>query len=181
VRILAATNVDLHKAIREGRFREDLFYRLCVIEIQVPPLNQRGSDISLLARVFLQRCAEEQHKRLKGFTAGAVDALLAHHWPGNVRELENRVSRAVLMAEDPYITPKNLGLQEPNVTNGEGLTLKTSRQSREKDLIRVALEKHAGNLSKTATELGISRPTLYQLLARYGLKRAKAEDQAESA
>ena len=180
VRILAATNVNLHKAIGEGRFREDLFYRLCVIEIPVPPLSRRGSDISLLARAFMQQCADVQHKLVKGFTPEAADALQAHHWPGNVRELENRVSRAVLMAEDPYITPRNLGLQELPVANGEGLMLKTSRQSREKDLIRVALEKHAGNLSKTATELGISRPTLYQLLARYGLKRAKAEDQAES-
>lgn len=181
VRVLAATNVDLQQAIREGRFREDLLYRLCVVEIAVPPLNQRGSDISLLARTMMQRCAEAQDKRLKGFTPGALEALLAYHWPGNVRELENRVSRAVLMAEDSYITPRNLGLQEPNVASADDRTLKTSRENQEKDLIRVTLDKHAGNLSKTATALGVSRPTLYQLLARYGLKRVKAQDQPESA
>ena len=171
VRILAATNVDLHKAIREGRFREDLFYRLCVIEIAVPPLRQRGSDITMLARTFMLRFAKEQRKPLKGFTPQALDALLAHAWPGNVRELENRLNRAVLMAEGPYITPGYLGLQEPDGEHDEDLTLKTSRQRQEKDLVRLALEKNEGNVSKTAVELGVSRPTLYQLLARYGLKK----------
>jgi two-component system, NtrC family, response regulator len=177
VRILAATNVDLHKAIGEGRFREDLFYRLCVIEIAVPPLKQRGSDITTLARTFMLRFSAEQQKNVKGFTPQAVNVLVAHDWPGNVRELENRIKRAVLMAQGPYISPGNLGLQDQGGGEEDALTLRASRQHREKDLVQLALEKHAGNLSKAATDLGVSRPTLYQLMARYGLKKVKNEDQ----
>lgn len=177
VRILAATNVDLQKAINEGRFREDLFYRLCVIEIAVPSLNQRGSDIITLARTFMLKLADEQRKPVKGFTAQALDTLLAYDWPGNVRELENRIKRAVLMAEGLCITPANLGLKEPVRTEDEIMTLRTSRERREKDLIRIALKKSDGNVSKAAVELGVSRPTLYQMLTRYGLKKVKAGDQ----
>jgi two-component system NtrC family response regulator len=177
VRILAATNVDLQKAILEGRFREDLYYRLCVITIVVPPLNQRGDDIALLARSFMERFAEEQQKPVKGFTPQAQEALMAYQWPGNVRELENRVKRAVLMAEGRYITPMNLALEGDDTSEEEALTLKASRQRREKDLVRLALEKTDGNVSRAAVELGISRPTLYQLLTRYGLKNSKLEDQ----
>lgn len=180
VRILAATNADLHKAIEEGRFREDLFYRLCVIEIAVPQLNERGADIALLARRFMMRFAAEQRKQLKGFSPEAVAALQAYGWPGNVRELENRMNRAVLMAEGAYITPGNLGLCGLAMGGDEALSLKTSRQRHEKDLVRLALDKHEGNVSKTAAELGISRPTLYQLLDRYGLKKTKAEGQTEN-
>lgn len=171
VRILAATNVDLHKAIQEGRFREDLYYRLCVIEIAIPPLNQRDVDIPLLARTFMLRFAEEQRKPVKSITPEAMDALFAYHWPGNVRELENRIKRAVLMAEGRSLTPGNLGFQEPAEPESSDGTLKTSRQRFEKDMIQLALDKHDGNVSKTALELGVSRPTLYQLLARYGLKK----------
>lgn len=178
-RILAATHVDLQKAISEGRFREDLYYRLCVVPISVPALRERRSDIVLLARSFLLKCAEEQKKPLKGFTPQAVDALAEHSWPGNVRELENRIKRAVLMAEGRYVTPANLELKEPASATEDVSTLKASRESREKDLVRLAMEKAEGNVSRAAIELGISRPTLYQLLARYGLKKPKAEDQAE--
>jgi two-component system NtrC family response regulator len=180
-RILAATNVDLQKAIRDSRFREDLYYRLCVVTIAVPALSERGSDITLLARTFLAKFAEEQKKSLKGFTPQAVEALTAHSWPGNVRELENRIKRAVVMAEGKYVTPMNLELKDPFLSEEETFTLRASRDSREKDLVRLALEKADGNVSRAATELGISRPTLYQLLARYGLKKTKSEDQKEKA
>lgn len=171
VRILAATNVDLHKAIQDGQFREDLFYRLCVIDIPVPPLKQRGADIAVLARQFMVRFAMEQGKQVKGLSSEAVEALQAHEWPGNVRELENRLNRAVLMADGAYITAKDLGLHNSIGSVSEVLTLKTSRQRQEKDLVRLVFDKHEGNVSKTAAELGISRPTLYQLLDRYGLKK----------
>ena len=177
VRILAATNVDLKKAISEGGFREDLYYRLCVVTIAVPALSERGSDIALLARTFLTKFAEEQTKPLKGFTPQAVEALTAHNWPGNVRELENRIMRAVVMAEGKYVTPKNLELNDPSSGKEEMSTLRASRDSREKDLVRLAMEKADGNVSKAAAELGISRPTLYQLLFRYGLKKSKSEDE----
>jgi len=175
-RILAATNVDLQKAISEGRFREDLYYRLCVVTIAVPPLSERGSDITLLARTFLTKFAEEEKKSLKGFTPQAVEALTAHNWPGNVRELENRIKRAVVMAEGKYVTPANLELKDPSSAEEDASTLRASRDSREKGLVRLAMEKAEGNVSRAAAELGISRPTLYQLLARYGLKKQKSEE-----
>ena len=178
-RIIAATNVNLQMAISEGRFREDLYYRLCVVTIAVPALSERGSDITLLARTFLTKFAEEQKKPLKGFTPQAVEAVMAHSWPGNVRELENRIKRAVVMAEGKYVTPLNLELKDPSSSEEDASTLRASRDSREKDLVRLAMEKADGNVSRAAAELGISRPTLYQLLARYGLKKLKSEDQKE--
>ena len=180
-RILAATNIDLQKAISAGRFREDLYYRLCVVTIAVPSLSERGSDIALLARTFLMKFAEEQKKPLREFTSQAIEALTAHHWPGNVRELENRIKRAVVMAEGRYVTPVNLELREPSCSEGDASTLRASRDSREKNLVRLAMEKAEGNVSKAAADLGISRPTLYQLLARYGLKKSKLEDLKEKA
>ena len=180
-RILAATNVDLKKAISEGRFREDLYYRLCVVTIAVPALKERGSDITLLARTFLTKFAEEQNKPVKGFTPQAVEALVAYNWPGNVRELENRIKRAVVMAEGKYVTPANLELKDPSSAREDASTLRASRDNREKDLVRLAMEKADGNVSRAAAELGISRPTLYQLLARYGLKKEKSVDQKERA
>jgi two-component system, NtrC family, response regulator len=173
-RILAATNVDLQKAIAEGRFREDLFYRLCVVSIAVPALRERGSDITLLAKTFLTKFAEEQKKSLKGFTPQAIGALTSYHWPGNVRELENRVKRAVVMAEGKYVMPENLELKDPSSSDEQTATLRASRENREKDLVRLAMEKAEGNVSRAAAELGISRPTLYQLLTRYGLKKPKS-------
>ena len=174
-RILAATNVDLTKAISEGRFREDLYYRLCVVTITVPALKERGSDISLLARVFLTKFAEGEKKLMKGLTPQAAEALTSHAWPGNVRELENRIKRAVVMAEGRYITPENLELNEPTSSEEQGSNLRASRESREKELVRLAIEKAEGNITRAAADLGISRPTLYQLLARYGLKNRKVE------
>jgi len=178
-RIVAATNVDLKKAISEGRFREDLYYRLCVFTIAVPVLSERGSDVTLLARTFLRKFAGEQKKPVKGFTPQAVEALMAHSWPGNVRELENRIKRAVVMAEGKYVTPANLELKDPSSSEEEASTLRSSRDSREKELVRLALEKAEWNVSRAAAELGISRPTLYQLLARYGLKKQKLDDQID--
>jgi len=170
VRVLAATNVDLPAAIDSGRFREDLFYRLCVVAIPIPRLKARGSDITLLARMFLSKFAEAQKKVLKGFTPQAVEALLAHDWPGNVRELENRVKRAVVMAEGRYVSPVDLELQHLSSVDRDSTTLRVARDLCEKELVKVALEKTEGNVSKAAVELGISRPTLYQLLSRYGVR-----------
>jgi two-component system NtrC family response regulator len=175
-RILAATNIDLRKAISEGRFREDLYYRLCVVTVAVPSLRERASDVPLLARTFLLRFSDELKKPLKGFTPEAVEALTVHGWPGNVRELENRVKRAVVMAEGRYITPENLELQLSSTQDGE--TLKASRDHREKELVRLAMERADGNVTRAASYLGVSRPTLYQLLARYGLKK-KLEEQKQ--
>jgi two-component system, NtrC family, response regulator len=170
VRILAATNVDLQSAIDTGRFREDLYYRLCVVTIPVPTLKERGSDITLLARTFLMKFAETQKKLVRDFTPQAVEALMAHNWPGNVRELENRVKRAVVMAEGKYVSPANLELKEPSSVDRGSSRLRVVRNLHEKELVRSVLEKADGNVSKAAVELGISRPTLYQLISRYGLR-----------
>jgi two-component system NtrC family response regulator len=173
-RILAATNVDLQKALSEGRFREDLYYRLCVVSIGVPPLRERGSDITLIAKTFLMKYAQELKKPLKGFNPQAIEALVAYHWPGNVRELENRIRRAVVMAEGRYVTGENLELCVASAED-DRTTLRASREIREKDLVRLAMEKAEGNVSRAAADLGISRPTLYQLLARYGMKKPKSD------
>ena len=158
-----------------------LYYRLCVVTIAVPALSERGSDVTLLARTFLTKFAEEQKKPLKGFTPQAVEAMTSHTWPGNVRELENRIKRAVVMAEGKYVTPANLELKSLSSAKEDASTVRDSRDSREKDLVRLAMEKAEGNVSRAAAELGISRPTLYLLLARYGLKKTKSEDQKEKA
>ncbi|MDF0643886.1 MAG: PEP-CTERM-box response regulator transcription factor [Nitrospira sp.] len=179
VRVLAATNVDLQAAIDGGRFREDLYYRLCVVSISVPSLKARGSDITLLARTFLKKFAEAQNKILKGFTPEAIEAMLAHNWPGNVRELENRIRRAVVMAEGKYVSPANLELKDLSSVDRDSTRLRVTRDLREKELVRLSLEKAEGNVSKAAVELGISRPTLYQLLARYGLRLHRSTDGLE--
>ena len=122
--------------------------------------------------------SDELKKPLKGFTPQAMEALTSYGWPGNVRELENRVKRAVVMAEGRYVSPENLELQTPVSGLAETPSLKASRDTREKDLVRLAMEKAEGNISRAATELGISRPTLYQLLTRYGLRKSKSEGQS---
>lgn len=170
VRIVAATNINLRDAMAHGRFREDLYFRLCVVNIAVPSLAERASDIPLLANSFLSRYAGEFGKPVKGFSPSAMNALMGHAWIGNVRELENRVKRAVVMAEGKLVTPTDLDLAEGG--DEPSLSLKNVRDEREKDLVGLALEKHGGNISKAAAELGISRPTLYQLMKRYGLKKS---------
>jgi two-component system, NtrC family, response regulator len=179
VRVLAATHIDLQSAINRGRFREDLFYRLRVVTIPIPSLRARGPDIVLLARTLLMKFSATENKPLKGFTQQAFDALLAHSWQGNVRELENRIMRAVVMTEGKYITPANLELDEPSSMRKVGLTLRDARHLREKELVQLVLEKVNGNLSKAALELGISRPTLYQLISRYGVQLSEYADKLE--
>jgi two-component system NtrC family response regulator len=174
-RVIAATNVNLQSAISNGRFREDLYYRLCVVSISAPRLSDRRTDIPLLARTFLLRFADDQHKPIAGFSSEAMAALIDYSWPGNVRELENRVKRAVVMAEGKYITPENLELTVAIGHEGDERTIRGSRENREKELVLLTMEKVQGNISRAATELGISRPTLYQLLARYGVKKPKAD------
>lgn len=174
-RVIAATNVNLQSAISNGRFREDLYYRLCVVSISAPRLSDRRTDIPLLARTFLLRFADDQRKPIAGFSSEAMAALIDYSWPGNVRELENRVKRAVVMAEGKYITPENLELAIAIGHEGDERTIRGSRENREKELVLLTMEKVQGNISRAATELGISRPTLYQLLARYGMKKPKAD------
>jgi len=168
-RVLSATNRDVKAALAEGRFRDDLYYRLAVVAIHVPPLRERGGDVVLLARDLLDRHAGEGRKRVIGFAPDALVALSAHTWPGNVRELENRIRRAVVMAEGPRLNAGDLELAEP--TGPGGPRLRQIRQTLERETIQKALARNGGNVSRTAAELGVSRPTLYDLMEKLGVSR----------
>ena len=171
VRVLAATNMDLRKAMSEGRFREDLYYRLAVVTMKQPPLRERGDDVPFLAKAFLQRYAAESKKRISGFTEEGLSALLAHDWPGNVRELENRVKRAVIWAEGNRITPADLELAVGALPAVRGQGLKQAREALERDMVRNTLARNRGNITKAAAELGVSRPTLYELMEKLGIRK----------
>jgi len=167
-RILSATNVDLQNAIKGGRFREDLYYRLGVVTISLPPLRDRGGDILLLAMDLLKRYTDENNKKITGFNLPAIRALQIHSWPGNIRELENRVKRAVVMAESPKVTPVDLELVSSSLKY-KGRGLKEAREALEKDFIQRALAKNKRNITRAAEELGITRPTLYELMEKLGI------------
>jgi two-component system NtrC family response regulator len=169
-RVIAATNTDLEQGMREGRFREDLYYRLGVVVISVPPVREREGDIPLLATTLLQRYAAEDKKRITGFSPQAVRALKNHDWPGNVRELENRVKRAVIMAEGAKVTPRDLELTS-SYAGYRGMGLKEAREALEKDLIQRSLTRNKGSITKVAKELGVSRPTLYELMQKLGIEK----------
>ncbi len=169
VRVLAATNRDLKEAIKDGTFREDLYYRLAVINVDLPPLKERTDDMMLCAMAFLQKLARENKKSFKGYSADAIEAMNAYDWPGNVRELENTIKRAVIMAEGKMITSKDLALPVDAGEAGKqsGLNFKEAKERVEKDVVNRALLSQGGNLSNTAKELGISRPSLYDLIKKY--------------
>ncbi|MBN8713985.1 MAG: PEP-CTERM-box response regulator transcription factor [Xanthomonadales bacterium] len=168
VRIICATHQDLRALIREGRFREDLFYRVSEVSILVPPLRDRSGDAVLLARHFLEQAASRHGRNIRGFTDKALKAIEAYPWRGNVRELENVVNSAVIMADR-----KQIGLEELHLgANGGGtLSLHEVRAAAEKRAIESAMAQVSGNLTRVADLLGISRPTLYDLLDKYGLKK----------
>jgi two-component system, NtrC family, response regulator len=172
-RIIAATNIDIAEAMAAGKFREDLYYRIGVITISLPPLRERGSDIALLANLFLHRFAEGLRKKVKGFSGAALDALQAYEWPGNVRELENRVKRAAIMAEAPILEPQHLGLATPANTAEEvllkGMSLREGRDQVERSMVIAAMEQQEGNIVKMAEMLGVSRPAVYALMKKHGL------------
>ena len=169
-RVLAATNMDLQLAMKEGRFREDLYYRLNTVTIPVPPLRDRGADIVMLAKSLLQRYADEAKKKIAGFSREALLSLEQYHWPGNVRELENRVRRAVTLTDNPRIAPEDLDLEEPKDVQ-TGPTLKEARDAVEKRVVEQALTKTGGNITKAATILAVSRPTLHDLISRHDIKK----------
>jgi len=169
-RILAATNSDLKEAIQAGRFREDLYYRLAVVVIEMPPLRNREGDVAFLAKSFLHKFAAENKKMIKGFTSRAQRLLETSPWPGNVRELENRIRRAVIMAEGTKITPQDLEF-DANFSAYSTLGLKEAREALEADLVQRALAKHKGNITQAAAELGVSRPTLYEIMDKHGIER----------
>ena len=168
-RVIAATNADLKKVMAAGSFREDLYYRLAVVQITMPPLRDRENDIRVLAQAFLQRFSSEANKVGLTFDREALRAVNAHSWPGNVRELENCVRRAVIMAEGKRVTIEDMGLSP--LEGGEHGTLKSAREAVERELVQRALRKHSGKIAAAAAELGISRPTLYELMEKLAIAR----------
>lgn len=170
VRVIAATNKDLEKMVREGRFREDLFYRLNVVKLVLPPLKERPEDIPLLAESILQRLNEEYGKNLR-LTPAAIDCLLSYSWPGNVRELENVLERAAILAEDQEIHPHHLAIGYPEKKKGvrDISPLYKVRIEAEKEAIIQALEAFGGEKTRAAKALGLSRQALYAKMSRYGL------------
>jgi two-component system NtrC family response regulator len=170
VRVIAATNKYLKEEIGENRFREDLYYRLGVVTITMPSLRERAGDAVLLANAFLQAFAANYRKAIKGFRADALDAIASYDWPGNVRELENRVKRAVVMCEGKYVVPGDLELDAAR-DSAASKSLRQIREETEKYHVKNALEKHDGNISRAARELGVSRPTFHDLMRKYHLSR----------
>ena len=170
VRIVCATHQDLMTLTRENRFREDLYYRLAEIVLQIPPLRARTGDVALLAHTFTRRFAQEQVRGSMTLSDSAINALEAHPWPGNVRELENCIKRAVIMTDGSQILPGDVGFDEAAGADTDDLNLRKVRDEAEKRAVIAATARSNGNLAKAADLLGISRPTLYDLKHRFGLK-----------
>jgi two-component system NtrC family response regulator len=173
VRIICATHQDLPERIREGRFRQDLFYRVSEVSIRLPPLRERHGDAVPLAKYFLEQAASRHGRAVRGFTAKALKLIEAHPWRGNVRELENAINSAVIMSDGKQIGPDALQL---GASGEDVLDLRQVRIDAEKRAIQRALTQAGGNLSRVATLLGVSRPTLYDLLDKHGLKKPSDAD-----
>lgn len=165
VRIVAATNKDAQAEVRAGRFREDLYYRICVVSITLPPLRERGDDIEILAQFFLNRFARELESPARGFTPEAIQAMKKYRWPGNIRELENRVRKAVLFADRPQIRLANLDLPEQDMEE-EVVPLVVARERFEREYVLSVLRKNHGNRTKTARDLGVDPRTIFRYLER---------------
>jgi len=168
VRVVSATHRDLAGLITENGFREDLFYRISEVSITIPPLRERGGDAHLLARIFLEQFAREQGRAVRGFTPEALQAIGSHSWPGNVRELENRIKRAVIMADGRQVDGADMELSVPGQAPWH-LNLRQARDAAEERALRQTLQVVGGNISRAAELLGVSRPTLYDLMKKHTL------------
>jgi DNA-binding NtrC family response regulator len=169
VRVVAATHVHLQQAVVAGHFREDLYYRLAVLPVAVPPLRERRDDVAALAEHVFRLYADERTPRLTGFSSRAVAAMLDHAWPGNVRELINRVRRALVMADGRLVTPQDLGLEPAAPAPGQA-ALDDVRARTERLALRECLLRTGQNVSRAARDLGVSRTTMYRLLSKHGMQ-----------
>ena len=171
-RVICATHQNLGDLIANGGFREDLYYRIGEVEVPIPPLREREGDSVLLARTFLARAAERHGSAVRGFTDDAIKAIHAHAWPGNVRELENRINKAVIIADGKLLDTDDLGLADPegDDVNLPSLNLRQVRQEAERRALEAAMAHADGNVSKASELLGVSRPTLYDLMRKQGMK-----------
>jgi two-component system NtrC family response regulator len=179
-RIICASNMDIAKAKEEGSFRDDLYFRIGVITMKLPPLRDRRGDIMLLSNLFLKRTSESVGKKIKGFSPSAISVLELYEWPGNVRELENKIQRAVIMSESMTIEADDLGFTDVKMKQRaqsiDGLTLKDAREIMEKEMIASVVEKYKGNIARASEELGISRPSLYDLLKKHRISYASPDN-----
>ena len=169
-RIVAATNRNLEESVASGKFREDLYFRLAVVVLKLPPLRERGDDIILVAKAFLHNYGVEHAKPGLTFAPDALRALTLHSWPGNIRELQNRVRRAVIMADGNRVSARDLELTD-TLSALPPQTLKEARESVERQMVQDALRRHCGKITAAALELGVSRPTLYELMEKLGIAR----------
>ncbi len=167
VRVVCATHRNLAEMVTEQTFREDLFYRVSEITLNIPPLRNRGQDIVVIAKSLLQKFNQEFNTNIQGFTEGAINAMLGHRWPGNIRELQNKLKSAVIMADNKFIDAEDLGLVVDHNASSPLITLRKVREQAETQAIRHAYNLSNGNLSKTADVLGVTRPTLYALIDKY--------------
>lgn len=165
-RIIAVTNVDLARAVKDGLFREDLYYRLNVVPLYVPALKERSEDIPVLAKHFLDTYSQEIGPKFKGFSPAAMDAITRYDWPGNVREMQNRIRRGVVMAEGDRIEPRDIDLDS---TGGEAKSLREIRDEVEATAISLALARNNYNITRAATDLDVSRPTLHDLIKKHDI------------
>ena len=179
VRVVCATNQDPQQMIAQGAFRDDLYYRVSEITVTIPPFRDREEGRLVLARVLLDKYARQHNRAINGFTDDAVEAIESHAWPGNVRELENKIKSAVIMADGKQVSAADMGLT-PGSTTAESLNLREVRQAAESRAIRIALTKAYGNISRAAELLGVTRPTLYDLMSKYGMSAEGYGKQDES-
>ncbi|HQT86287.1 MAG: PEP-CTERM-box response regulator transcription factor [Acidiphilium sp. 37-64-53] len=179
-RIVSATNQNLEQRVETQQFRMDLFYRLNIVSVRIPPLRERPGDAVLLGRYFLARFARESGRRVIGLSEQAVAALAAHPWPGNIRELENRIRRGAIMAEGRFVEPADLELAPADAAV---IDLRTARQRAEREAIQIAIAHSQGSIATAARRLGVSRPTLYALIESLGIadlvKAGYSNDQSE--
>ena len=176
-RVIAATHMNLEEAAKQGRFREDLYFRLNVLRIQVPALRERDGDIEILARHFLTHFAKESGKPVRGYTKNALEQMRRYRWPGNIRELINRVRRAIVMADGQWISDQDLDLSETTIAPSQALQLGSARDVAEREAVQRAIRLSSDNYSAAARLLGVSRPTLYRLLGKHGELVLERRDQ----
>ena len=170
VRVISATNKDLPTLVRENQFREDLFYRLNEVRLDIPPIRERPGDALMLVQHFVREFARTYKRNVKGLSPDAIEAVEAYDWPGNVREIENRVKRAVIMAEGKQLTAVDLDLTPPAAEERGETDLRGAREQAERAAIVKALARENGNVSRAAKALGVSRPTLYGLIRQHNIK-----------
>ncbi len=167
IRLVCATNMDLEALVREGRFREDLYYRINTVHIELPPLRERGEDVIPLAERFIRSYAEKYHRPLEGLDSSGREALLGYRFGGNIRELQNCIEKAVILSEGRTLSAADLQFETPSA--GGSQMLRTTGSADEEHLVREAMERCGGNITQAARMLGVSRPTLYAKLKKYGL------------